>query len=531
MNQLPLNWVTATISDIAEYISRGKSPKYTEHSTLPVINQKAIRWFGIEDKYLKYVHPDQIREWEEERFIQEGDILWNSTGRGTMGRACLISPEHLVPPKVVDSHVTIIRPFKNAIDPRYLFAWIRSPHIQDNLESLATGATNQIELGRSVIVEIELPLAPFNEQKRIAEKLDSLLAHVDSCLSHLERVPSIIKSFRQSVLAAATSGRLTEDWRGERGINKNWKNCFLGDVITDIRYGTAKKSTYDVKNGKPVLRIPNIIDGKIDPSDLKFARFEKKEIDALSLKVGDLLLIRSNGSIELVGKLAIVDKEFEDFLYAGYLIRLRFDTTKVNPRFISHYLSSPPIRNYIEMTARSTSGINNINSEEVKAIPLELPSLKEQAEILRRIKKLFTHAERLEARYQSIAKKVDHLTPLLLEKAFRGELVEQNPNDEPAKKLLQRVIETRKSEAERRKAEPRKKKEKKMRTKIVRKSLYETLLETGRRLTPEDLFTQAGFDENSIDEFYEELRAEIKKKRIEEIRQGTEKVYLRGASK
>jgi len=291
-------------------------------------------------------------------------------------------------------------------------------------------------LNRNDAYGITISVAPLSEQKRIADKLDSLLSWVDSCQAHLDRIPQILKRFRQSVLAAATSGRLTEkrkDFHGE------WRTCPLGEVITEIRYGTAKKSTYEIKNGTPVLRIPNVVNGRIDATDLKFTYFDKREIGTLSLKADDLLLIRSNGSVELVGRVAIVGPEFEGYMYAGYLIRLRFDTTKVNPRYISLYLSSPAIRNYIELTSRSTSGVNNINSEEVKAIPLELPLLDEQHEIVRRVEVLFAFADRLEARWQSAQVRVTQLTPSLLAKAFRGELVEQDPNDEPAEKLLKRI--------------------------------------------------------------------------------------------
>ena len=87
--KLPKGWVLTTISEIADYVQRGKSPKYTDWSELPVINQKAIRWYGIELEYLKFIHPEQWNKWGEERFVQEGDILWNSTGTGTIGRATI----------------------------------------------------------------------------------------------------------------------------------------------------------------------------------------------------------------------------------------------------------------------------------------------------------------------------------------------------------------------------------------------------------------------------------------------------------
>ncbi len=221
MNELPPGWAIATISDITAYLSRGKQPKYISHSNLPVINQRAIRWFGIQNEYLKYVDPIQFDQWEPERFIQDGDILWNSTGTGTLGRACLVKPHDLEPPKVVDSHVTIVRPNQAGVDPRFLFSWVQSSEVQENIASLATGATNQIELSRAAIASMRIPIAPLEEQKEIADKLDSLLARVDACRDRLDRVPRILTRFRQTVIDLAVSGRLTESWRESNLIRIN----------------------------------------------------------------------------------------------------------------------------------------------------------------------------------------------------------------------------------------------------------------------------------------------------------------------
>jgi type I restriction enzyme S subunit len=189
-----------------------------------------------------------------------------------------------------------------------------------------------------------------------------------------------------------------------------------------------------------VLRIPNIADnGRLNGANLKFALFDKKERKNLELQKGDILIIRSNGSVDLVGKAAVVDSSFEGYLYAGYLIRLRPDKTKIIPQYLLIFLSSPKTRDYIELIARSTAGVNNINSEEIQAIAVQTPSLAEQQEIIRRVEKLFAYADRLEARYRQARAEVDRLAPALLAKAFRGELVPQDPNDEPASALLERL--------------------------------------------------------------------------------------------
>ena len=218
-------------------------------------------------------------------------------------------------------------------------------------------------------------------------------------------------------------------------------------IATDLRYGTSKKCDYAPK-GTGVLRIPNIAErGRIDVADLKRAEFDASELRKLVLHDGDLLVIRSNGSVELVGKIGLVTAKEAGLLFAGYLMRLRVDRAKVLPAFMQVWLSAPAQRQYIERTAKSTSGVNNLNAEELRSLPVEFPKLHEQVEIVRRVDALFKLADRIEARFAAARARAQRLTPLLLAKAFRGELVPQDPTDEPANVLLTRIAEQRTSAA------------------------------------------------------------------------------------
>ena len=433
MSKQPPGWVTATLADVTEYISRGKSPKYTHHSSLPVVNQRAIRWFGIQQEHLKYIDPAQFDLWTPERFIRIGDILWNSTGTGTIGRACLVTQRDVEPPKVVDSHVTIVRPNQLAIEPRFLFFWIQSPEIQENISSFATGTTNQIELSRLAIASIQIPIAPLNEQKRIADKLDALLARVDACRERLDRIPLILKRFRQTVLAAATSGQLTEEWRDVQSLNKMVRWVSLEDVALEFSYGSSAKSS--PSGSVPVLRMGNIQEGKLDWNNLVFTS-DIKEIEKYQLLTGDVLFNRTN-SPELVGKTAVYKGE-RRAIYAGYLIRVRCSADLL-PDYLNYCLNSPAGRDYCWQVKSDAISQSNINARKLAAFQFELPPIEEQAEIVRRTEVLFAYADRLEARYQAARTQVDRLTPALLTQAFRGELVPQDPNDEPASVLLERI--------------------------------------------------------------------------------------------
>ncbi len=210
-NQLNEGWVESTLKDISSYIQRGKSPKYTEFSGLPVVNQKCVRWEGIDKEHVKYIHPEQFEKWEEKRFLKEGDLLWNSTGTGTIGRATIV---HLKQDEklVVDSHVTIVRPSTD-IEPKYVYYWIMSPVVQNSIEAMQSGSTNQVELSKGAVESTSIPVAPPEQQKQIVAKIEQLFSHIDAGIAALNTAKQRLKQYRQSVLKAAVTGELTKEWR------------------------------------------------------------------------------------------------------------------------------------------------------------------------------------------------------------------------------------------------------------------------------------------------------------------------------
>lgn len=288
-------------------------------------------------------------------------------------------------------------------------------------------------LSREEAYALNFAVPPLPEQKRIADKLDTLLARVDACRERLDRVPALLKRFRQSVLAAATSGELTREWREERGIKDQWPLVDLESVAHDFSYGTSAKSA---KSGAvPVLRMGNIQEGQLDWDDLVFTS-DDAEIRKYRLADGDVLFNRTN-SPELVGKTAVFRGDREA-IYAGYLIRVRCGE-RLLPDYLNYCLGSPAGREYCWQVKSDGVSQSNINAKKLSAFSFGLPSLEEQREIVRRVENLL----RLNAAFESglglgrtLAGK---LTTSVLAKAFRGELVPQDPNDEPASKLLARL--------------------------------------------------------------------------------------------
>ena len=284
------------------------------------------------------------------------------------------------------------------------------------------------------------PLAPYNEQQRIVSKIEELFSDIDQGEGALKKVQQLLSAYRQSVLKAALLGELTNS------DHESWQNCKIGDLITDMRYGTAKKCVHDPSK-TPVLRIPNVVSGKIDLSDLKHTDFTEQELKSLSLREGDLLLVRSNGSASLVARSAVVGKEACGYAYAGYLIRLRLNEELVLPHFLHLYFHSPLARAIIERQARSTSGVHNINSEEIKSLKLKLPTVTEQQDIIDKVREIFSRIDALEAWCRTELARSTTLRQSILKAAFSGQLVPQDPSDEPASALLSRIKEPRTTSA------------------------------------------------------------------------------------
>ena len=435
MTPLPNAWSHATLGDLALDVRNGISAKPDSETGLPILRISAVRPFKLDPLDTRFLPSTFPRGGLT---LEPDDLLFTRyNGNRELVAACArvrqLARETVYPDKLIRVRID---PTKAC--PAYIEYVANSKTARNYIDGKLKTSAGQVGISGADLKQLPIPLPPLPEQKRIADKLDALLARVDACRERLDRVPTILKRFRQSVLAAATSGELTREWREERGDTREWPQVSMGSLLADVRYGTAKKCAYEA--GKtPVLRIPNVVDGTINHDDLKFADFDERERAKLALAPGDLLVIRSNGSIGLVGRTALVSVREAGFLYAGYLIRLRPDPTRANSAYLSLFLASPASRTRIELTARSTAGVNNINAEEIRALLVPLPSLEEQNEIVRRIGDLFTIATRLEDAASTSQTFAERLRPSILAKAFRGELVSQDPNDEPAAALLARI--------------------------------------------------------------------------------------------
>lgn len=499
MSALPSSWLEVSLGEITrDCAQRVPGPREAfKYIDIASIDKQTKRIVSPQDLFGSNA-PSRAR-----KVVRAGDVLVSMT-RPNLNAVALVPPE--LDGQIASTGFEVLRSV--AVEPRWVYYAVRTKAFVDAMSDVAQGALYPAVRPRDVR-GFAIPLAPLPTQKRIVDKLDTLLSRVEACLSRLDRAAEILKAFCSSVFAAATSGALTREWRDERRIRHGWKQVGLGTLLTDVRYGTAKKCTYEPP-ATPVLRIPNVAHGAIALDDIKYARFTDAERAKLALAPGDLLMIRSNGSLALVGRTALVSAREAGYLYAGYLIRLRPDFDKVVPAYLSVLLESPGVRTRIERTARSTAGVNNINADEIRQLPVALPPLAEQHEIVRRVSRLVEMAGSIERRLAQVRAQVEQTTPSTLARAFRGELVPEDPDDKPAAALLSS---SRKPEAMPPVPTKRRRYRRTLAGKEIRgavRNLIDVLSEAGGWLTAQEAFRRCGIVDGSSTDMVESVYGQLR---------------------
>lgn len=331
----------------------------------------------------------------------------------------------------VNNHAHVLQAINGLSDYRFIEKYL---NVFD-YKGYVSGST-RLKLTQAAMRSMPVRLAPLNEQKRIADKLDAVLARVDACRYRLDRVPAILKRFRQSVLAAATSGKLTEEWRDNSGLLSTNVSKQLSEIADVIDPHPSHRTPPVVAGGVPYIGIGEVDKkGCINLANAKtvsWAVYEehKKRYQA---RKGDFIF----GKIGTLGRPTCLPVG-EKYVISANVILIQPNPEKVDPRYLLLQFSSPKVLSDIAGQANSTSQ-SAFGIKKMRAFSLILPSKQEQCEIVRRVESLFAYADRLEARYTNARARTERLTPSLLAKAFRGELVPQDPNDESASKLLEHI--------------------------------------------------------------------------------------------
>jgi type I restriction enzyme S subunit len=333
---------------------------------------------------------------------------------------------HLTPKKAWVTDNAFITNFNSTfLDKAFLFKLLTATNLRDDDSSTAQPVIS----GRKVY-PIRINFPPLAEQKVIADKLDTLLAQVETTKARLDRIPQILKTFRQSVLASAVSGTLTEAWNLKDKMQK-WNSVMLDELINESANGLSKRSG---DQGKPVtiLRLADFKDASRAYGKERQINLSEKELEKYCLLNGDILIIRVNGSVELAGRFIEYSSDGVPEGFCDHFIRLRLNTKKVLPTYLCFVANEGVGRIYLQGSLSTSAGQNTINQGSVKGLNVPLPSLDEQTEIVRHVEKLFAHAEKIEQQVKAAQQRVNKLTQSILAKAFRGELTTQWRKDNPA---------------------------------------------------------------------------------------------------
>ena len=369
-----------------------------------------------------------------------------------------------------------------AVLPEFIYHFVRQESYRRSAEDEMTGSVGQKRVPVRFLEETVLPLPPLLEQKRIVKLLESLLARVSHTSSRLPKVSQILKAFRQSVLAAACSGRLTEDWRernsadesaeallaridqGRRADTKAARNCsegeMLGDLpelpdhwkwstmarVSDIQGGIQKQpKRTPKKNAYPYLRVANVLRNRLDVLEIKEMELFAGELKTYSLQPKDLLIVEGNGSISEIGRSALWTGEIKNCVHQNHIIRVR--ARECSPEYLNIYWNSPIGVGRVMDVAVTTAGLYSLSTKKIAILPVPIAPLKEQHEIVGRVETLFALADKVEEAVAAATNRADRLTQAILAKAFSGELVateaelahKEGRDYEPASDLLARI--------------------------------------------------------------------------------------------
>lgn len=239
-------------------------------------------------------------------------------------------------------------------------------------------------LSQSKLCELPLPVPPLPEQRKIA----AVLGMVQRAMEQQERLLQLTAELKTTLLHQLFTRGLHGEPQKQTDfgpVPESWEVATLENAALAFDYGTSVKCEHG-KAGFPVLRIPNVAGGSIDLGDLKHGQPKRTELEALRLRDGDLLFVRTNGVLKNAGRCALYRSELEDCYFASYLIRVRVDCSKVLPAFVNEYARTERGRSFLSGRAiRTADGKFNINSGTLKRVLLPLPSLDEQTEIVRQL--------------------------------------------------------------------------------------------------------------------------------------------------
>ena len=461
MDILPKGWVCTTVGEVCDKPIQRK-PQDDEsfyYIDIASINRGLKKIEGASYIIGKDA-PSRAR-----KVLDEGDVIVSMT-RPNLNAVSKINSDYAG--QIASTGFDVLKPV--LIETDWIFSIVKSEKFIQSISGITQGALYPA-CKAADIRSFEFGMPPLPEQKRIVEKLDSLLAQVDTIQQRLNNLPGIIKRFRQSVLAAAVSGKLTEQWREENNLKAlanvaelnlierkeklnsriqkakqcerpqrfsipcSWSWVSIDEACIKITDGTHHSPVSTPEGDYKYVTSKNVREGYIDLSKITYVskKVHSEIYSRCDVVKGDVLYVKdgANTGLACVNN---IDEEISLLSSVGVMKVASY----LNPTYLQNYLNSP-IGRKLMLDLMGGTAIKRLTLTKIKVSPLSLPPIEEQTEIVRLVEQYFALADTLEKNLAIAKLRVDNLTQSILAKAFRGELVPQDPNDEPADKLLARI--------------------------------------------------------------------------------------------
>ncbi|KYC51532.1 MAG: Type-1 restriction enzyme MjaXIP specificity protein [Candidatus Methanofastidiosum methylothiophilum] len=464
--ELPKGWVWTSLGEIALKLRSGGTPlkkmnEYYENGTIPFVKIEDItsshKFLYKAATYITKEGLDNSSSW----IVPENSLLYSMYASYGMP---IINKIEVATNQAIIAFI----PPKGLIELDYIYYYLLS--IRQSLKSKIRGTTQE-NLNAKIVSNIQIPLPPLAEQQRIVSKIEELFTNLDKGVESINSVKYKLKIYRQAILKYAMEGKLTEKWREknknkiesasillekikEKSINKNlklmpidlstlseipnnWEWVRLGTVM-DMTSGKAFKKIEYSNGGLKLLQITNVSFGRIKWDNIEYLPFDYGLLNEnLLLKAGDILMALNRPILNGELKIGMVkEKDLPSILYQRVG---RFDLFyKEIKDYIYFYCHSPF---FINKLKNSLQGVDQpfINKPRLLEITVPLPPLEEQNIIVERIEQLFSLADYIEETVNSKLEQSKTLRQSILKKAFEGKLVPQDPNDEPAEILLEKI--------------------------------------------------------------------------------------------
>lgn len=337
--------------------------------------------------------------------LQQGDILIARLP-DPLGRACIFPLDGSY---ITAVDVAILRIKRPDIDSKYIMYLINSPQFRNAIKQYESGTTRK-RISRKNLERIEFNVPPLDEQQRVVARIEELFSQLDSAVATLNTIKQQLAVYRQLVLHSVFTSIDSDDYQK------------LDSIILDGPHNGIYKPKSEYGEGIRILRIDGFYDGKI-LDDYKWQRLSLtlEEIDKYCLKVSDIVINRVN-SMSHLGKCALVRVLNETTVFESNMMRLRVDTTRVNPEFLVMYLSSQTGRNELTKNAKQAVNQASINQTDVRNAHIPLPDLSTQNKLLQKAKKKLAVCERIEDMVDTTRQQANALRQSILKKAFEGRL-------------------------------------------------------------------------------------------------------------